>query len=115
MKLLNRSGLSIRPRQPFYEWLESFAPSDLPSLESIRTEATLYMIDEVEEEQDFVVAIDKHWQAIFQNELEAWDESGQFWPDHLTPELFEAWFELDVQLMVFDLSKEPLLRASAEF
>ncbi len=115
MKLLNRSGLSIRPRQPFLSWLESFVTEELPSLDQLRTEATLYLIDEVEQESDFINAIDLNWQRIFENELEAWDESGEEWPQTLTPELFEQWFELDVQLMVFDLSSAPLLRASAEF
>lgn len=115
MKLLNRSGLSIRPRQPFVDWLQSFETDAPPTLDLLRSEATLYLIDEVAEEQDFIDAIDLHWKAMFQNELEAWDELGQFWPDPLTPEMFEAWFDLDVQLMVFDLSEKTLLRASAEF
>lgn len=114
MKFLNRSGLSVRPREPFRNWLEGFVGDELPSLELLRTEATLYLIDEVDEEQDFARSIDRHWLAIFQNELEAWDESAVHWPAQLTPELFEAWFELDVQLMSFDLSSDPLLRASAD-
>lgn len=110
MKLLNRSGLSIRPRQPFAAWIASHT-EDAPELEELRREAMLYLIDEVEQEQDFVDAIDRHWRTIFRNELEAWDEFGDHWPEELTPELFELWFDLDIQLMSFDLSAEPLLRA----
>jgi len=35
MKLLNRSGLSIRPRQPFADWLAGHS-SDAPSLDQLR-------------------------------------------------------------------------------
>ena len=111
MKLLNRSGLSIRPRQPFADWISSHT-ADAPSLDELRREAMLYLINEVEQEQDFIDAIDQHWQTIFRNELEAWDEFGDHWPTELTPELFEQWFDLDVQLMTFDLSGEPLMLAN---
>lgn len=111
MKPLNRSGLSIRPRQPFVDWLHSF-DAQAPTLDELRNEAMLYLIDEVEAEEDFVKAIDRHWRAIFKNELEAWDEFGDYWPQPLTPELFELWFELDIQLMSFDLSDAALMRAS---
>lgn len=111
MKLLNRSGLSIRPRQPFVDWLVGHTP-DAPSLDELRQEAMLYLIDEVEQEQDFIDAIDQHWETIFKNELEAWDEFGDHWPAELSPELFEQWFDLDVQLMAFDLSSNTLMRAN---
>lgn len=114
MKLLNRSGLSIRPRQPLIDWLQSFFDEPVPSLDELRVEATLYLIDEVIEENDFANAIDRHWRDIFVNELQAWDEFGDHSPNPLTPELFEAWFDLDVQLIAFDLSAAPLLRASVE-
>lgn len=110
MKLLNRSGLSIRPRQPFVDWLQSFN-SEAPSLRELRSEAMLYLIDEVEAEEDFVTAIDQHWRSIFENELCAWDEFAEHWPQPLTPEMFELWFEFDLQLMSFDLSDVALMRA----
>ncbi|NVK00023.1 MAG: hypothetical protein HWE12_00655 [Oceanospirillaceae bacterium] len=111
MKLLNRSGLSIRPRQPFADWLAGHS-SDAPSLDQLRQEAMLYLIDEVEQEQDFVDAINEHWRTIFKNELEAWDEFGDHWPAELTLELFEQWFDLDIQLMTFDLSTRTLMQAN---
>lgn len=111
MKLLNRSGLSIRPRQPFVDWVHSFSDS-APSLEALAVESMLYLIDEVEQESDFEAAIELHWLAIFKNELEAWDEFGDHWPTHLSRELFETWFELDRQLLSFDLSQKDLMRAS---
>jgi len=110
MKLLNRAGLSIRPRQPFVDWVQSFTQS-VPSLAELSLEAMLYLIDEVEQESDFDFAIERHWQAIFENELEAWDEFGDHWPKNLTRDQFDNWFSVDRQLMSFDLSQQPLLRA----
>ena len=111
MKLLNRAGLSIRPRQPFVDWIHSVTDS-APSLAELSLEAMLYLIDEVEQESDFDCAIDQHWSTIFENELEAWDEFGDHWPKNITREQFDSWFAVDRQLMSFDLSQQPLLLAT---
>ena len=110
MKLLNRSGLSIRPCEPFTDWLSEFI-QEVPPLESLRLEGMLYLIDEVESEDDFDRALDAHWQMIFENELQAWDEFGDHWPSNLTRQQFDTWFDVDLQLMSFDLSDQPLMRA----
>ncbi len=115
MKLLNRAALALLPRQPFVDWVNGLAQGDsqlqVLSLEAHRAEGTLYLIDEVFSEADFGAAIERHWRQMFENELGAWDEFADDWPAGLTPELFNAWFELQPQLMAIDLSSQPLLLA----
>ncbi|MFC6672541.1 hypothetical protein [Marinobacterium aestuariivivens] len=115
MKLLNRAGLALLPRQPFADWVSGLPQDDAPyqvmTLEMHRAEGTLYLIDEVQREADFERAIERHWQQMFENELAAWDEFGDHWPQRLNRELFLEWFELQPQLMAIDLSTEPLMRA----
>ena len=48
---------------------------------------------------------------MFENELAAWDEFGDHWPEPLSRERFLEWFELKPQLMAIDLSAEPLMLA----
>ncbi len=50
MKLLNRSGISIRPKQPFYEWLQANFNEELPTFEELCSEGNIYLFDEVESE-----------------------------------------------------------------
>jgi hypothetical protein len=113
MKLLNRSGISIRPKQPFYDWLQANFAEELPTFEELCLEGNLYLFDEVESEEDFDSALDQHWAAIFENELGAWDEFGDYWPE-LTRTTFDDWLAVDLQLICFDVSKQPLMRADLD-
>ncbi|GGO87447.1 hypothetical protein GCM10011348_40660 [Marinobacterium nitratireducens] len=115
MKLLNRAGLALLPREPFADWVNGLPRGDSPheqmTLEMHRAEGTLYLIDEVFSEADFEQAIARHWRQMFENELAAWDEFGDHWPQPLSQQRFVEWFELKPQLMAIDLSAEPLMRA----
>lgn len=115
MKLLNRSSLTLLAKAPFAEWVatlpvDEFGSSDI-SLGSLQKEGNVYLIGEVESEDDFRREIGQHWRSIFENELTAWDEMGDFWPSDLSLELFHQWFTVGHQLMVFDLTEETLLVA----
>jgi len=111
IKLLNRSAILIRPKQPLADWAAKVAPEEETDLATLRLEGTVYLIDEVEEESDFLQALGSGWRAIFENELSAWDEFGDDWPTGLSRMMFEQWFEAEPQILAFDLSTQPLLRA----
>ena len=114
MKLINRSSLVIKPKQPFVEWLSSTLSEPAPDLHELRQESNSYLFDEADREEDFTEALNRHWQAMFENELAAWDEFGDHWPAERSLELFLSWFEIDHTLMNFDLSDQPLMRANLE-
>lgn len=111
-KLLNRSALLLRPRQPLADWIARIAPEEALDLAELRAEGNVYLIDEAESESSFDEALEQHWRKMFENELTAWDEFSDDWPWPLTRELFDQWFEVEPQVMVFDISGEPLLRAT---
>ncbi|TCK02681.1 hypothetical protein [Marinobacterium mangrovicola] len=113
IKLLNRSALVVRPKQPLADWAAEQAPEENLDLESLRQEGTVYLIDEAEQESSFADALDEGWRAIFENELAAWDEFGDHWPV-LERSLFDQWFEVEPQILAFDLSEQALLRANLE-
>jgi hypothetical protein len=119
MKLLNRSAITLLARAPFAEWiaglpLDSELISVPTSLEELRKEGNVYLINEVDEEADFADALKHSWEMIFKNELAAWDEFGDHWPENLSYELFVQWFERANQIMTFDVSDEVLLLAPLE-
>lgn len=119
MKLLNRSAFVVLPRQPFVDWsngldVDADGLNQQLSLEEQRREGTVYMIDEVNSEADFQQALQGQWRNIFQNELSAWDELGDFWPHELNFEKFQQWFDVYPQIMALDLSTQPLLMATLE-
>ena len=103
-------------RAPFAQWIASL-PSEPGvmnqplSLSELRKEGNVYLIDEVDEEADFNVFLQRSWEMIFKNELTAWDEFADHWPENLSYELFLTWFEYANQIMTFDVSDEVLLVA----
>lgn len=114
IKLLNRSALVVRPKQPLADWVADVAPEEKTDLQSLRREGTVYLIDEAEQESSFAQALENGWRLIFANELSAWDEFGDHWPQPLERSLFEQWFEVEPQILAFDLSAQPLLRAKLD-
>ncbi len=116
MKLINRSALVIRPKQPYVDWVNSL-DSEASGLEQAMTlaqhqqEGRVYLISEQEQVTDKESLIADHWQPIFENELGGWDEFADAWPASLSQQLFLEWFDIEPQLMVFDMTAEPLLVA----
>ncbi len=116
MKLLNRSAITLLARAPFAQWIASLPldeelKSTVVSLDELRKEGNVYLIDEVDEEADFSGFLQNAWEKIFKNELAAWDEFGDHWPENLSYDLFMQWFEYGHQIMTFDVSEEVLLVA----
>ena len=114
MKLLNRSALVLRPCAGFADWVAQVAPDEAPGLAALREEGRVYLIDEVGSDDDIEQALQQGWRAMFENELSVWDEFGDDWPQPLNADLFVRWFEVEAQVLAFDLSAEPLLRASLD-
>lgn len=112
VKMLNRSALSVLPKQPFVDWANSLPDEDplcqKMSLEEHRAEGTIYLVDECASEEELEVLISENWQAIFEMELSSWDEWGEHHPATINRALFDQWFELSFQSAVLDIAKHPL-------
>lgn len=118
MKLINRSSFTLLAKAPFAQWVASLDGKisadegyECLSLEQLRESGSVYLIDEVAQESDFTDFLEQHWLAMFANELGAWDEFEDYWPE-LGKELFGQWFEVQTNVMSFDLSNEAILTAN---
>ncbi len=114
MKLINRSAFSLLPKQAFADWANALSADELNeqlSLEDHRREASVYMVDEFQDETDVPRLLEQHFTSMFENELAAWDEFGDDWPDARSFELFQQWFDVTPQVIAIDLSAEPLMLA----
>ncbi|MEH6813287.1 MAG: hypothetical protein V7677_12215 [Motiliproteus sp.] len=116
MKLINRSALVVRPKQPYVSWVNNL-DSQVSGLEQELTleqhlrEGRVYLIDEQPQLGELNDILKDHWQMMFENELGGWDEFADHWPTPLSQTQFESWFDVQPQLMVFDLSSDALLVA----
>ena len=116
MKLLNRSALVLQPRQTYLDWINAL-PRDVSELEqpltpaSLDVEGRVYLVDEFEPEQGGGAILAGHWQPLLSNELAAWDEFGDHWPEPLNQALFTEWFEFKPLALAFDASDQTLMTA----
>ncbi|OQX33216.1 MAG: hypothetical protein B0D91_14885 [Oceanospirillales bacterium LUC14_002_19_P2] len=114
MKLLNRSAVSLKPTALFVEWANRVNPDEAMALEAFRAEGSIYLFDEVEQEEDFEQWLSLQAVQLFENELAAWEEDEGLWPSVRDYSLFVQWFDVEPQLVCFDVSDQPLMRADLE-
>ncbi|WP_428033471.1 hypothetical protein [Amphritea sp.] len=116
MKLINRSGFAVLPRQPFVDWANQQQDelNQTMTLAEHRAEGNVYLTEEFQSEADLSQQLSQYYEKIFINELAAWDEFGDHWPEGRSLELFLEWFEVMPQVMAVDLLDAPLLLAPLE-
>lgn len=118
MKLLNRSSFTLLAKAPFARWIASLeglldedSGYECLSLSQLRESGSVYLIEEVAQESDFEHWLAEHWLMMLKNELSAWDEFGDHWPA-LTLDVFSQWFEVQTNVMTFDLANEQIMMAN---
>lgn len=112
MKMLNRSAISIQLKQPFVDWINSLDESENEqvTLEEVNLEATSYLIPELEDEGALEAFIDERYFELLENELLSWEDDDSFWPADMDKALFDAFLDVKLSFMVFDLDEQaPLL------
>lgn len=99
--MLNRSSVTVRPKQPFLDWISKIGKLDI--LTKYDYEYTVYLIPEYEDNLEKMEIISVYFDVIFEVELSAWGRDESVWPQNRTFEMFCEWFSLEFNLMVTDL------------
>ena len=95
---VNRSAVSVKAKEPFYDWLNSIYPNN--PVEPIK--AQLYLIREKEDHPQIERWIKRNFDKIFDNELNDWNTDHKLWPQKRTFKIFSEWFEWETYDMVLD-------------
>jgi hypothetical protein len=109
---VNRSVAIIRPKAPFLQWLKTI-PGELDpalTLEALGRDCNAMLIpaeDDPAELQKFVL---QHYRQLFEAELADWCDEPSYWPEQITPEHFQAWFDVQIHSVLTDLVDDPLER-----
>lgn len=116
MTSLNRSAVTITRKAPYGEWANQQAePGTEPVPFVDECPRTVYLVGPVQLPDSLAACLDDFWQDIFEEELAAWSTDESTWPDPLTRELFDAWFDAELTDAVLDLTPdEPISEAAAE-
>ncbi len=109
MRLLNRTAITIRPRQPYLDWANSFTDGG-PTLQvaRARTYGTAFLLPEAEFESEIEAWIEENSTWLFDFQLSAWSEDESRWPADRGAKAFGEWFELEIHDAVVDLSEAEL-------
>jgi hypothetical protein len=116
MSFLYRNGLLIGRKQPYLDWANS-VDQDGPGLSVDLSSArrSLYLVPEANGEPDVEALVDEFWADIFERELEMWMIADDCWPAPRTRDMFDAWFDVELNDSVFDLTpEEPLTQAEVD-
>ena len=111
MQIINRGAISVSARKALIDWVNSVDPENpiVYSEPSDYDEATVYLIEELDSEEDFQEWIRDNYLEIFEQELFSWITDDSKWPEPLTFELFTQWIRVTYQSMVLDFNdSEPL-------
>lgn len=107
MEVVNRGLLLVVPRKPYLDWangLEDHGPEfhleeGMPAAYLVPQFGTLEEVDAFVE--------DVHG-TLFEEELAAWTEDREVWPEPRSLERFYEWFGVEYTDLVADLAAEPL-------
>lgn len=105
MEILNRSAITVSPKQPFIEWANALIP-EFPMESAILGEAHTYLTNP--DFDDAQKHIKKYFKQIFQEELEGIWQDENDWPKKTDFKTFCDWFHFEISDWVQDLSTKPL-------
>jgi hypothetical protein len=105
---INRNAILVRPKKPFFDWVNKVFKDEDPVTE--KDENNIYLIREMDSNEDIKKWIKKNFDDLFVNELNDWyaDESG--WPANRTYKMFCEWFDVEIHSMILDLEEFPVTK-----
>jgi hypothetical protein len=104
---INRSAIILTPKQPFYDWLKSLDASFSHSIDVIQ-EKEVILIPDFEDDAEAEKWLKKNFDLLFTNALWGWYMDERMWVSNRTFEMFKAWFDYEIHLLVLDLSDDDL-------
>ncbi len=105
---INRNAIIIKPQKPFFDWLHYIYPDENPT--TYCTENNIYLIGEKNNNAEIETWIKRHFDKIFQNELNDWHTDETNWPQKRTFKVFQEWFNYELHSMILDLEDTEIIK-----
>jgi hypothetical protein len=103
LESIDRNAIIVRPKKPFYNWVNSVFPEDEPVTE--KEENNIYLVQEMDSNEDVLRWIQFNFEMIFSNELNDWYSNEGKWPSNRTYKIFSEWFDIEINSMILDLEE----------
>lgn len=111
--MINRAALLLRYKEPAVQWINEADPnpdSRTLSFEEVNGDRLVYLLkDEDADSPNHVEKwVKKNFEALFENELSGWYTDTSLWPQPLTHQLFQRWFEVECHSIIVDTMSEAI-------
>lgn len=100
LEVINRVAVTIKPKQPFYDWINSIEIID--NLEDSLKDCDTYLIPDYEEYDKVEKWLKKNFDKLFIEQLGGWYLDETLWPNNRTFKMFTEWFEYVISTAVWD-------------
>lgn len=101
---INRQAIVLRPKQPFFDWLNGLGEDDPWFIEEAET--IVYLVsDEVEDPEKW---LRKKFDKFFMMVLEDWHLNKKEWPQNRSYKMFKQWFHVQTSTLIYDMEKKPV-------
>lgn len=117
MRMINRTAVVIKPRQPFLDWINTTPQLDLSSpvtMEELLADCDTILLPDTDSLEDARELLEPLKPDLFAVQLDSWLRDPSAWPPDRSAAIFDQWFTLEVHSMVLDLVEEPILREGDE-
>jgi hypothetical protein len=105
---INRCLLIVKPKQPFFDWVQSVDHDDDLTLDYIREDSTAYLVPEYELNSEQAEILEWCFELLFEVELDSWYIDPNLWPQERNLKMFLEWFDVEFHSMVVDLGEPPI-------
>jgi hypothetical protein len=105
---INRNAIIVRPKKPFFDWINIVFSDDEPILKV--EENNIYLIRAMHNNEEIKKWIKKNYDDLFTNELNDWSIDEDTWPINRSYKLFMDWFDIEICSMILDIEDIPVTK-----
>jgi hypothetical protein len=106
--VINRNAIIIRFKKPFLNWIETTGDAFEPSGSD---DYNIYLVPEIEGEEELEDILQKHWATIFDEELYNWCTDDSLWPSGRSYEMFKDWVSVEDFSVIHDLGDDEIIES----
>ena len=117
MRMINRTAVVIKPRQPFLDWINNTPQLNLSSpvtMEELLEDCDTILLPDTDSLEGAHELLEPLKPDLFAVQLDGWLRDPSPWPQDRSAAVFDQWFTLEVHSMVLDLVEGPILREGDE-
>ena len=104
MKSVNRSAVTIRPKQPYLDWANSLpGPLTGVTLDQLRDDCPVYLVPQFPDNEKALAWVNQRFDDFFTYELWGWSTEEKDWPRKRTVKMFHEWFDVTIDSEVIDI------------